>query len=91
MVLTCDAATWTELSSDELAIAEACSPSFQEMDVTISNTGWLSCSHGTGRISVWLPVERRDSYRALARRGRRVVVGAQSGAVTILQLPDTQR
>jgi hypothetical protein len=81
-VLTYNAAAWTELSPAKFA---ACSVSFSEMDLTLSNTGWLSCLHEAGRVSLWLPVERRGS--ALARCGRRPVVGADSGAITILELP----
>jgi hypothetical protein len=51
----------------------------------MSETGWLTCSYGTGHIMLWLPVERRG--KSLERRGRRVVVGADSGAVTVLELP----
>jgi hypothetical protein len=84
-VLTHNAAAWTELSPAEFG---ACCASIREIDLTLSKTGWFSCSYEAGRISLWIPVERRGS--ALARCGRRVLIGADSGAITILELPGTQ-
>jgi hypothetical protein len=83
--LTYNAAAWTELSPADFA---ACSADTREMDLSLSQTGWLACSHGAGRFSLWLPVERRGV--AWARCGRRVVVGAKSGTVTVLELPAAQ-
>jgi hypothetical protein len=55
------------------------------MEFALSETGWLSCSAGPGRSALWLPIERRG--RGLARYGSRVVVGAKTGALTMLELP----
>jgi hypothetical protein len=83
--LTYNAAAWIELTPADFS---ASSGDTQEMDLSLSESGWLTCSHESGRISLWLPVERRGRMRA--RCGRRVVVGAKRGAVTILELPAAQ-
>jgi WD40 repeat protein len=50
-----------------------------------SQTGWISrCEHGgPWRRVCWLPVELRSQGK-LAHSGQKVVIGAQSGEVTIL-------
>jgi hypothetical protein len=53
--------------------------------MALSDSGWLSCVYAGKRTLLWLPIERRGL--AFAGRGRRVVVGAYSGAVTVLDLP----
>jgi hypothetical protein len=80
-------ATWTQISPTELpsSITSTANPPETESTVTLSDSGWLSCLYEGRRILVWLPVERRGV--AFAGHGRRVVVGALSGAVTVLELP----
>jgi hypothetical protein len=72
-------AVWTEIPPIELPSGIA-----SISEINISDSGWLSCSYAARRMILWLPVERRGE--ALARHGRRVVVGARSGAVTVLEL-----
>jgi hypothetical protein len=80
-------AVWTGILPAELPSSIACLTSSSEINITLSDSGWLSCSYAARRVLLWLPVERRsDSLRSLANHGRRVVIGANSGAVTALEL-----
>jgi hypothetical protein len=78
-------ANWTMISPTELPSSITSTARPPETTVTLSDSGWLSCLYEGRRILVWLPVERRG--KVFAGHGRRVVVGARSGAVTVLELP----
>jgi hypothetical protein len=83
--LTREAAIQTAISSVDFHASFSCFTSFPEVRITLSDSGWLSCRHGSGHILLWLPVERRGE--AFAGNGKRIVVGGTSGAVTVLELP----
>jgi hypothetical protein len=51
----------------------------------LTRSGWLQ--RGADFL-LWLPVERRGS--AIVSCARRVVIGGETGAVTILELPGEQ-
>jgi hypothetical protein len=80
--LTSNTAVWTEISPVKLLSSIANSPG---ISMTLSDSGWLSCSYAASRTLLWLPMERHG--KTFASHGRRVVVGANSGAVTVLELP----
>jgi hypothetical protein len=80
--LTSNIAVWTEISPAKLPSSIASSPG---INIALSDSGWLSYLYAGKRTLLWLPVERRGE--ALASHGRRIVVGANSGAVTVLELP----
>jgi hypothetical protein len=80
--LTSYTAVWTEISPAKMPSSIASSP---EINITLSDSGWLSYLYAEKRTLLWLPVERRG--RPLAGHRRRVVVGANSGAVTVVELP----
>jgi hypothetical protein len=82
VTLMSNIAVWTEISLIELPSSIA---SVSEINVAISDSGWLSCSYAARRTLLWLPIERRG--KVFASHGRRVVVGAKSGAVTVIELP----
>jgi hypothetical protein len=69
---------WTEISTD---------PLFTMRDVAgfpeffVNDSGWLEATQPV----FWLPSERRGF--AIASSKQRIVIGAYSGAVTILDLP----
>jgi hypothetical protein len=54
-------------------------------ELTLTDSGWLDSGVVSHELVLWLPVERRGS--CIASFGPRVVVGAKTGAVTILELP----
>jgi hypothetical protein len=82
ITLISNTAVWTEISSIELPSSLA---SISEINIAISDSGWLSCSYAARCNMLWLPIERRG--KVFASHGRRIVVGAQSGAVTVIELP----
>jgi hypothetical protein len=67
-------------------------PSLRNMDDTrfsnsfdVTSSGWLQSG---GDSLLWLPVERRGG--AVASCARRVAIGGETGALTILELPGEQ-
>jgi hypothetical protein len=52
---------------------------------SMTRSGWLQSG---GDFLLWLPVERRGGEVAL--RARRVAIGGDTGALTILELPGEQ-
>jgi hypothetical protein len=75
-------AIWTEIPPIQMPSSIA---RISETEIGISDSGWLSCTYAARRILLWLPIERRGDV--FASHGRRVAVGAKSGAVTVLELP----
>jgi hypothetical protein len=73
------------MSSAELPFNITSSRISSETDLTLSESGWLTCAYEAGRTLLWLPVERRGW--AWAGHGERAVVGSTVGAMTILELP----
>jgi hypothetical protein len=54
------------------------------LKLTGGEPGWLECITRPS-LSLWLPLERRA--RTLASAGSRVVVGGETGALTIIDFP----
>jgi hypothetical protein len=74
---------WTEVSPttphamhDDLGFPE----------FTLTDSGWLDSGVVSHEPVLWLPLERRGPYACIASFGPRVVVGADTGAVTILKV-----
>jgi hypothetical protein len=82
IILISNIALWTEIPPIELPSGIT---NISEIDIELLDSGWLSCSYAARCILLWLPVERRGP--AFASHGKRVVVGANSGALTVLDLP----
>jgi homoserine kinase len=78
-------AAWRAISSDEIPSDITGLASSSDIRIALSDSGWLSCLSGAGCTLLWLPQERRG--QAVAGFGSRFVIGAQSGAVTVLELP----
>jgi hypothetical protein len=77
--------TWTEITTVEIHPRNLFT-GFAEMEITLSDTGWLSCVYAAEQTLLWIPVERRG--HTMTQYGRHVAIGAQSGAITLLKLPN---
>jgi hypothetical protein len=87
-ILINNIAVWTENSPSKLLSTFERPTNSSENNINLSESGWLSWTHGHRRILLWLPVERRGT--AWACHERRVMVGANSEAITVLELPTDQ-
>jgi hypothetical protein len=77
--------TWMEITTVEIHPRNLFI-GFAEMEITLSDSGWLSCVYAAEQTLLWLPVERRG--HTITQYGRHVAIGAQSGAITLLKLPN---